>query len=141
MLILKTRREHLDGVVGEVKHATDQLPRADPGDLVLIHVTKRTLLKGEKSIQYVARFKGVYRDLSGESQKRWKTKWWKYIIELEDLRQVEQFDLEEVQESMFRYGLVRTHCRLRPEDEQAVLRRLQRGLPKAAEDRTIYPSS
>jgi hypothetical protein len=121
MLLLKTRYEHIAGVVGDVKHATDQLPRAEPGDIVLIHITKQTLPKGQKSIQYSARFRGVYRDLTGESQERWKTKRWKYIIELEDMREITPFNLEELQASLYPYGRVRTHCRLLPEDEAAVL--------------------
>jgi len=115
------------------KHATHQLPKVEPGDLVLIAITKTTLPKGEKSIQQIGRFVQLHRDVRGESGEIWK-KHWKYIIELEDVHDVEPFNLEEVQRTMHPYGTVRTHCALLPEDEQAVEEWLrQPGLPKVAD--------
>ncbi len=121
MLLLKTRLENIPGVLESSKHATHQVPSANPDDLVLIAITKGTLPRGEKSIQYVARFSGVHRDDKGEAIDIWRNPW-RYIIELEDIKEVPPFNIEEIQASMRSYGYVRTHCRLHPDDEDAVLR-------------------
>jgi 5-methylcytosine-specific restriction enzyme A len=120
MLLLKTRAENIPGVVATSKHATSQLPAAEPGDLVLIAITKATLPPGEKSVQFLARLRGLERDVQGESIDIWKNPW-RYLILLEDLREVPPFNIEEVQRSMRSYGQIRTHCRLDPGDEEAVL--------------------
>src|SRR3990170_5767507 len=102
MLLLKTRLENIPGVLQSSKHATHQLPRAEPGDLVLIAITRNTLPKGQKAIQYIARFHGLRRDRSGESIEIWRNPW-RYIIDLGDLREVDPFNIEEVQASMQNY--------------------------------------
>ncbi len=124
MLLLKTRAEHVNGVLDTGKHATHYLPAADPGDYVLIAVTRSTLPKGQKAIQWIARLKEVYQDHQRESIRIWG-RHWKYIIELEGIREVPPFNLEEIQVSSYNYGPVRTHCRLLPDDERAVLEHLR----------------
>ena len=124
MLLLKTSFKNLPGVLTHSKHASDRYPSAGPGDLVLIAITRTTLPKGEKSIQHVARLGRVRRDTSNESSAIWGGTGWFYIIELDDIRDVDPFNLEEVQESAKNYGPVVTHVRLLPQDEDAVLRRL-----------------
>jgi len=134
MLLLKTRLENIPGVLETSKHATHYPPKAEPGDLVLIAITRNTLPKRQKSIQYIARFRGLRPDHTGESIDIWKHPW-RYIVELDDIEEVSPFNLEEVQASNTDYRYVRTHCRLRLEDEQVVLRWLGQARPerKAAE--------
>lgn len=121
MLLLKTRLENIPGVLRSSKHATHQLPKAEPGDLVLIAITRNTLPKGQKAIQYVARFRGLRQDRSGESIEIWKNPW-RYVIDLGDVREADPFNIEDIQVSTQNYGAVRTHCALKPEDEEAVTR-------------------
>ena len=120
MLLLKTRKENLDGVIASSKHATHYLPKAAPGDPVLIAQTKASLDKGEKSVRYIATFQECYKDRLGESVKTWG-KPWRYIVKLSHMQEVTPFNLEDIQRSNFQYGPVRTHCALLKEDEQAVL--------------------
>jgi hypothetical protein len=59
-------------VLESSKRATHHLPAADLGDLVLIAITKTTLPKGQKSIQWVARLKNIHDDAKGKQSKSGK---------------------------------------------------------------------
>jgi len=123
MWLLKTRGENLPGVLKHSKHATNRWLAAEPGDVVLIAETKATLAKGAKRIRYAADFEACREDKRGESIIFWRRSF-KYVIDLRNLREIEPFDLKDVQVSQRNYGIVRDHCRMAVEDEEMIGQRI-----------------
>lgn len=121
LLLLKTSGETIGNVIRHAKHATNAIPNAQPGDLLLIAQTISSLELGEKQIRYVMTFKGYRLDTQGESQRIWG-KQWKYMIDGYDVTEVPGFDLKDIQVTNKNYGPVVTHCRLDPKDEKAILK-------------------
>jgi len=119
MWLLKTRGENLEGVVKHGKHATNRWLAAGLGDHILIAETKATLAKGAKRIRYAAEFEACREDKRGESIIFWHRPF-KYMIDLRNLREIEPFDLKDVQVSQRNYGIVRDHCRMAAEDEEMI---------------------
>ena len=125
MLLLKTSKETIDNVVKYAKHATDTIPNAQLGDLILIAQTITSLEIGQKQIRYIMTFKGHRLDTSAESLRIWG-KQWKYMIDGYDVTQILGFNLKDIQVSDKNYGPIVTHCRLNPEDEEAVLKHISK---------------
>lgn len=119
MLLLKTSATDLPGVLQHTKRASDDVPDALPGDLVLLAQTKPSLAPDEKPIRWVMTFVKCVPD-----RKRELAVWghqYRYLIAGRDVREVRPFDLKDVQVSIKDYGAVIEHCRVLPEDERAVL--------------------
>lgn len=129
MLLLKTSGKTIEEVIRRAKHATNARPNAQLGDMILIAQTKGTLAAGQKSIRYVMTYKGHRLDTTNESQKIWGKKW-KYMIDGYDIIEIPGFNIEDIQVSKKNYDPIVTHCRLEPQDEEAVKKYLSK--------RTIY---
>lgn len=120
MLLLKTSAGSLLGVLANAKHASNDVPDAQTGDLVLLAQTATSLAPGEKSIRWAMTFVDCVPDTNKESLAIWGRQW-RYLILGQDIREVQPFDLKDIQVSAKNYGPVVKHCRLRPEDEEAAL--------------------
>lgn len=124
MLLIKSSKENMEGVRGHSKHASDGLPDASLGDLVLLQTTRTSLEKDRKTVRHVARFVGARIDAASESDAIWG-RHWRYIIDLKGIKAIPAFDLKDVQVTNHGYGYIVRHGRLRPDDEQSVLTYLQ----------------
>lgn len=120
MLLLKTSANSLPGVLANAKHASGDMPNAQPGDLALVAQTRKKLRPGEKSIRYVMTFVDCVPDTNNESVRIWGRKW-RYLIVGRDVREVQPFNLEDIQVSTYPYWRIIKHYRLLSEDEEAVL--------------------
>lgn len=68
MILLKTRKKHLDAVIQCGKHATDALPQGIAlGDIVLLAQTRDGLAPNQKPIEYAALYGGGYEDKNGKT--------------------------------------------------------------------------
>jgi 5-methylcytosine-specific restriction protein A len=122
MILLKTGAETLGAVLEKAKHAQHGRPRgAEPGDTILIAQTKGTLRPGQKPIRWIMEYVGAYEDVRGESERIWG-KHWPYIIEGRNVRDVEPFDIADLQVTGKDYGAVQAQCPVEPEDAAAVWR-------------------
>jgi 5-methylcytosine-specific restriction enzyme A len=121
MILFKNRFDTLAGVLKNAKHACDSRPSdIYPGEIILIAQTMNTLSRGQKSIRYIMEFQSCYEDKLGESDSIWG-KEWKYIIKGKNIRQVEPFNLEDIQVTNHNYSPIVTHGKLKTDDEDAVL--------------------
>lgn len=86
----------MEGVLNNAKHATDGKPhRIKPGDIILIAQTKSTLLPGQKPIRWIMNFVSCEADVNNLSDKIWG-KHWRYIINGNNVRPIEPFDINEI---------------------------------------------
>jgi 5-methylcytosine-specific restriction protein A len=121
MILFKNKAETMEGVLGEAKHATDARPRnANRGDIILIAQTKDTLRPGQKPIRWMMNFVSCEEDVNNESDRIWG-RHWRYIINGENVRPVEPFDIDEIKISSKNYGATRVHAEVNPEDEAIIL--------------------
>lgn len=121
MLLFKNSASTMEGVLSNLKHATDVKPRnVKSGDIILIAQTKKTLLRGQKSIRWVMNFVSIEEDVDNLSDKIW-SRHWKYIINGNNLRSVEPFDIDDIKVTSTNYGAAEKFSIIRPEDEEKVL--------------------
>jgi len=119
VILIKVAANTIEDVIANSKSASNTIPNAVKGDIVLISQTINTLSRGDKSIRYIMSFDECYEDLNNESEKLWGKKW-KYIISCSSVQPIEAFNLEDIQISNHNYKPVVTHCKLHSEDEEAV---------------------
>ena len=121
MILFKNKAETMEGVLKEAKHATDAKPSyATPGEIILISQTKETLRPGQKPIRWIMNFVSCEEDINNESDRIWG-RHWRYIINCENVRPVEPFDIDEIKISSKHYGAAQMHAKVRPEDEEIIL--------------------
>jgi 5-methylcytosine-specific restriction enzyme A len=121
MIIFKTDVSTLKNVLAAAKHAVNGRPtRAKAGDIILVAQTVETLQPGQKSINWIMEYVRSYEDTEGETIKLWGRSW-RYIVEARSVRQVEPFNIDELQRSNKNYGAAVNFTYLDPEDEEAVL--------------------
>lgn len=86
MLLLKTDKSNLLGVVTNQKHATDAVPTdLVPGDWLLIQTDATT--REEAKVRYIMDFVKIYEDTLGETTKIWGRPW-RYIIQGGNIRKL-----------------------------------------------------
>lgn len=96
MLLFKNSAATMEGVLRNAKHATDGMPHhVKPGDIILIAQTKNTLLPGQKPIRWIMDFVSCEEDVNNQSDKIWG-KHWRYIINGNNVRSVEPFDIKDI---------------------------------------------
>lgn len=121
MLLFKNSAKTMEGVLNNAKHATDGKPHdVKPGDMILIAQTKSMLLPGQKPIRWIMNFVSCEEDINNLSDKIWE-KHWRYIINEENIRPVEPFDINEVKVTSKNYDAVQTFAVIDPEDEDRIL--------------------
>jgi len=125
IMLFKNHASTLNGVLKNAKHASNGKPKnIQPGDVILIAQTKGSLLPDEKPIRWIMNFVRTYEDSDNESVKIWGKKW-RYIIQGENVRSVEPFDIEDLKISNKDYNSVQTFCDLDSEDEKEVMKWIQ----------------
>ena len=125
IILFKNHASTLNGVLKNAKHASNGRPRnIKPGDIILIAQTKGSLLPNEKPIRWIMNYVSCYEDTENESSKIWGKKW-RYIIQGENVRSIEPFDIEDIKVSNKDYNSVQTFCELEPNDEKEVLKWIQ----------------
>jgi 5-methylcytosine-specific restriction protein A len=121
MLLFKNSAKTMEGVLNNAKHATDGKPHhVKPGDIILIAQTKSTLLPRQKPIRWIMNFVSCEEDVDNLSDKIWG-KHWRYLINGENVRPVEPFDLNEIKITSKNYDAVQTFAVIESEDEKEVL--------------------
>ncbi len=121
MILFKNKAETMEGVLREAKHATNARPHyTTSGDIILIAQTKGTLRSSQKPIRWIMNFISCEEDINNESDRIWG-KHWRYIVNGENVRPVEPFDIDEIKISSKNYGAARVHAKVRPEDEAIIL--------------------
>lgn len=121
MLLFKNSAKTMEGVLNNAKHAADGKPHdVKLGDIILIAQTKSTLPSGQKPIRWIMNFVSCEEDINNLSDKIWG-KHWRYIINGENIRPVEPFDINEVKVTSKNYDAVQTFAVIDPEDEDRVL--------------------
>ena len=122
MFIAYVTADTIDQVVAQSKYASDRIPNAKDGDIILIALTKGSVdRKGcdGKSIKYIMRYDGYY-ESPDESLEIWNRKW-KYIIKGKDMQAVRPFNMEDVQRREKPYTYYGNYLNVDHEDEAAVL--------------------
>ncbi len=132
MLIIRTSKETLSGVIKHSKHALNSCPKGRPkdqgfgeGDIVLIATRLADLAPGEIPICHAMVVRSVYKDEGGrESNEIWGCSW-KYIIDgYECLRLRNPFDINDVratQEADGGYKAGGTYVYVLDEDKKVIL--------------------
>jgi 5-methylcytosine-specific restriction protein A len=121
MILLRTGPDTLDAVLREAKHALHGRPQGvSPGDIILIAQLKGTLRPGQKPIRWIMEYVDAYEDKIGESEQIFGRPW-RYIIEGRDVRNIEPFDIADIQVTNKCYGPGGPLCHVEAEDEAAVL--------------------
>lgn len=121
MILLKTSAETLDNVLKHQKHASKSKIQYELGEIILIQQTVNTLSSPEeKTIRWVMNCKNIYPDLNNESDSIWGQHW-NYIIQGENLRAVDGFNITDLQVSTHNYKPIVTHGKVKPEDEEAII--------------------
>jgi 5-methylcytosine-specific restriction enzyme A len=121
MLLFKNSATTMEGVLKHEKHATDGKPHhVKPGDIILIAQTKNTLLPGQKPIRWIMNFVSCEEDVDNLSNIIWG-KHWRYIINGNNVRSVEPFDINDIKVTSKNYDAVQTYSIVEPEDEEEVL--------------------
>jgi hypothetical protein len=81
MIIMKTRPEHMRGVIDSGMHACDDLMhQARPGDLLLVAVMVGIV---PAIVTHAMRLKKQYRDYANRSQAIWERRW-RYLVDGEE---------------------------------------------------------
>lgn len=121
MLLIKTSIATLEAVLREAKHALHLRPQGlEFGDIILIAQTKDSLRRKQKAIRWIMNYVQIYKDVNDESDKIWG-KHWPYIIEGDNVRSVEPFNIEDIQITNKHYGSAQAFSPINPEDESAIL--------------------
>ena len=113
----------MPAVIKNAKHASTRRPirpEMKKGEIILISQNKTIKTKGKKQIQWVMNFVRCYKD-----EKKIKEIWpdyegGKYLVEGEDVRRIEPFNINDIKVSTKAYGNMQNQ-RLEPEDEEIVL--------------------
>ncbi len=127
MILLKTDRKMLDGVVNNCMHASAKPPEGfrnqlKKGDIILITLKKGNLRPFEKPIQYAMVFDYYQEDHQGESFNIWGKRW-KYLIVGSEIRVLTTpFDLDEVRVTNKVYKNAQWKGNVHPEDESEINR-------------------
>ena len=118
MLLFKNSAKTMEGVLSNAKHATDgKTHNVKPGDIILIAQTKNTLLPGQKQIRWIMNFVSCEEDVNNLSDKIWG-KHWRYLINGDNIRSVEPFDINDIKITSKNYDAVQTYAIIEPEDEE-----------------------
>jgi 5-methylcytosine-specific restriction protein A len=124
IFLFKSSSQTLPIVIEHMKHALTGVPRnIRQGDLILLSQNGVNRRKGEKSIRWVMEYVSIYEDTQDESIAIWGKKW-RYIVQARNARQVEPFNIQDLQFTNFNYDVSQKPTLLRPEDEAEVLRYL-----------------
>jgi 5-methylcytosine-specific restriction protein A len=138
MLLFKNSAKTMEGVLNNAKHATDGKPHhVKPGDIILISQTKNTLLYGQKPIRWVMNYLSCEEDVDNLSDKIWG-KHWRYIINGENVRSVEPFDINEIKITSKNYDAVQTYSVVEPEDEEEVLNWISESVSTYVSDTGVF---
>jgi|SRR5665647_710872 len=138
MLLFKNSAKTMEGVLNNAKHATDGKPHhVKPGDIILIVQTKSTLLPGQKPIRWIMNYVSCVEDVNNLSDKTWG-KHWRYIINGENVRSVEPFDINEIKITSKNYDAVQTYSIVEPEDEEKVLNWISESVSTYVSDTGIF---
>lgn len=79
LIVLKTRLEHLDGVLREKKHALEsRMTKAKTGDLLLVAEVQNA---GPALVRFGMWFENQRLAREGETENIWNGQTWKYIVE------------------------------------------------------------
>lgn len=138
MLLFKNSAKTMGGVLNNAKHATDGKPHhVKPGDIILIAQTKSTLLPGQKPIRWIMNFVSCEADVNNLSDKIWG-KHWRYIINGNNVRPIEPFDINEIKVTSKNYDATMTFATIEPEDEEEVLKWISESMSNYAYNTGIF---
>ncbi len=138
MLLFKNSAKTMEGVLNNAKHATDGKPHhVKKGDIILIAQTKSTLSPGQKPIRWIMNFVSCEEDIRNVSDKIWG-KHWRYIINGNNVRPVEPFDINEIKVTSKNYDATMTFAMIQPEDEEEVLKWISESVSNYVYDTGIF---
>lgn len=138
MLLFKNSAKTMEGVLNNAKHATDGNPHhVKQGDIILIAQTKSTLLPGQKPIRWIMNFVSCEGDVNNLSDKIWG-KHWRYLINGNNVRSVEPFDINDIKITSKNYDAVQTYAVIEPEDEEEVLKWISETVYLCKEDQETF---
>lgn len=121
MILLKTSAQTLDDVLRNQKHATKNKFHYETGEILLIQQTVNSLTSStDKTICWVMNCVEIYPDLNNESDRIWGQHW-NYIIQGENLRAVDGFNITDLQVTNHNYKCIVTHGKIQPKDEEVIL--------------------
>jgi 5-methylcytosine-specific restriction enzyme A len=140
MLLFKNSSKTMEGVLNNAKHATDGRPQnIKSGDIILIAQTKSTLLPEQKPIRWIMNFVSCEEDVNNLSEKIWG-KHWRYLINGNNVRPVEPFDINDIKVTSKNYDAVQTYAIIELEDEEEVLNWISESTSTYVYDPNVFSS-
>ncbi|PYF74354.1 HNH endonuclease signature motif containing protein [Pedobacter nutrimenti] len=139
MIIIKNSAASLVGTLENQKNATNNNIVLEKNEIILLQQTVRSLKnKGQKQICWMMNYVKTYEDTNNESDSIWG-KHWKYIIQGENLRPVEGFNIKDLQVTAHNYSQPQFNVKVKPEDEFEINKWIEEMIDQTNNDNVFFP--